>query len=500
MMKRDFCFETATIRQIEEEIVRRGLCDGLSLMERAAAAFCRELTERKTVKGRRVAVAVGTGNNGGDGYAIARLLREAGAAVTVYAIGEPKTDSAREMKKRYPGEVVPFSGKEPLRADIVVDALLGIGTVGPVRAAMEEAIAAVNQSGAYVASVDVPSGLAADSAERPSGAVRADLCVSFFGYKKALLMFPAAANAGTVAVDSLGCGEEFLSEFPVQACICRQLTFPKREADTHKGNYGTAALVCGSAGMAGAAILSCDAALRSGAGLVRAVVPESVYPIVAGRVAEAVFDRYTSRKKSIYGALETACRKATAVLIGCGLSQGKNAERCLDFLLKNARVPLVIDADGINLLSRRIDSLRQLSEKVPVLLTPHPAEMARLCRKTVAEIERDRPKVAREFAETYHCTVILKGSKTVIAGENGEVWINVTGNPGMATGGSGDTLAGIAVSFLAQGMPVLQAGISAVYCHAAAGDAAAKQQGERGMLPRDLIGEIGRVCQSFEES
>ena len=270
--------------------------------------------------------------------------------------------------------------------------------------------------------------------------------------------------------------------------------FSPRENDTHKGTYGTVLSVCGSYGMAGAAFLSAKAALRCGAGLVVAAVPQSVYPLLAPMLPEAVFAPYDEAKATV--SVVPRLKKATALLCGCGLGQSREAAELTAALLCEAECPIVLDADGINIVARHIHSLEAV--KAPLVLTPHPLELARLLDCSVSEIQANRESVAKRAAQQFNAVVVLKGYRTVVATPSGDTFINPTGNPGMAVGGSGDVLAGMIVSLLAQGFTPWDAARAGVYLHGAAGDAAAARLSQHAMLPSDMLDELGALFLKLE--
>ncbi len=268
----------------------------------------------------------------------------------------------------------------------------------------------------------------------------------------------------------------------------------KRSPASHKGTFGTALLVCGSYGMAGAAILALKGALRSGVGLAKCVIDESIYPIVAGNVPEAVF-AVTSENDLLYR-LKNELKTANSILFGCGMGQSTLTKETLEYIIKNAECPAIIDADGINTLGGDINILRQA--KAPLILTPHPKEMSRLTGKTVEKIQTNRQDTAAEFSRAHNVYTVLKGSGTVVATPEGECFINPTGNAGMATGGSGDVLAGIMAARLAQGGDILAAVTESVYIHGLAGDFAAERNSQTAMLPSDIIEELPCVYKLLE--
>lgn len=276
---------------------------------------------------------------------------------------------------------------------------------------------------------------------------------------------------------------------------------PPREADSHKGTYGTLLTICGSYGMVGAALLCARGALRSGVGLLRAVVPRSVYPLLADAIPEAVFWPVAEQDGCVSPAavfsLPVVLGSADAVVIGCGLGRGEGTAAMVHHVLSHSTAPVILDADGINAATPHI--LSEETRKAPLILTPHPGEMARLLGLSVAEVQADRVGLACRLAQGAGAVVVLKGHRTIIAAPDGTVMENPTGNPGMATGGSGDVLAGIIGALVAQGMDPYAAAVCGVYLHGAAGDAAACRHSQRGMLPTDLIEELSSLFLQFEK-
>ena len=273
-----------------------------------------------------------------------------------------------------------------------------------------------------------------------------------------------------------------------------------READSNKGDYGRLLCVCGSEGMAGAAAMSIEAALRCGTGIVEAALPKSIYPIVASRLAEPVFTLFhplpdVSASSEDGKALSQALKRASAVLIGCGVGKSSAARSEVEQVLRESAAPVVLDADGINLLAEHIDILREC--KAPLILTPHPGEMARLLGTTPREVQSCREETARRFAEEYRVVLVLKGAGTLVAAPDGRLYRNTTGNPGMAKGGSGDVLAGMIASFAAQGIELWRAAAGAVYLHGLAGDRCAAKYSQTAMLPTDLIGMLPELLREF---
>ena len=369
---------------------------------------------------------------------------------------------------------------------MIVDALFGIGLNRPLEEDAVEWITKINKADALKISLDIPSGVEADTGKIMGAAVCASLTITFLALKPCFVLPEGSEYAGEVMVANIGieaAGYDFLT--------IGEPVFSKRPKNSHKGTFGTGLAFCGSYGMAGAAILASKAALRSGMGLLKTVLCESIYPAFTSSVPEAVCYPVPQTKNGTFDPdtdFHSFLKGADAVLFGCGCGADPGVTTLLERLVSSIEVPLVLDADGINALVGRIGIITEC--KAPVILTPHPGEMARLTRKTVAEIQQDRIGVARDFAMKNHCVLILKGANTIVASPEGEITVNMTGNPGMAKGGSGDVLAGILLSLLAQGISPIQAAKAAVYLHGKAGDSAAQKFGERAMLPSDMIQEL----------
>lgn len=476
----------ALIRESEENAVKSGTFSLRELMLRAGSAAAEIIMRKYGCAGKRTAVVCGKGNNGGDGCVIAEILARHGADVTVVTpLGEPKTENAAYYYGRL--YLAKKADTVPQNTDIVVDALFGIGLDRPLEGAAAEAVKAINAAAGVKIAVDVPSGVGSDSGKILGTAVKADLTVTFIALKPGLLLPEGSDMCGEIQVADIGAEPVSYSYLTTEKPV-----FEKRRRNSHKGSFGTAVMFCGSYGMAGAAILAAKAALRSGAGILKAVLCDGIYAPFTASVPEAVCvplkqtDKGTLPPDGIdYEKILSGC---SAVLAGCGLGNNADTAEIVKALCENSEIPLVIDADGINALCGSIDIIKKC--KAPVILTPHPGEMARLCSLTVADIEADRVGAARKFAAEYGCVLVLKGANTVIATPKGEIFFNLTGNPGMATGGSGDLLSGIIVSLLAQGFPADEAAKAGVYLHGEAGDKAAAKRGERAMLPSDMIKEL----------
>ena len=503
------------MRMVEAAAVADGL-DYLRLMENAGSAAARAVRALTPVRDRRVTVLCGRGNNGGDGFVIARRLLEEGADVTVVLMaGRPAGLEAEEMLSRIEGSAVsilslesePYVVSSTVRdAQVVVDAVYGIGFHGNLPDHMRGLFRLVNQSPALKVAVDIPSGLDGDTGLFDPDALRADYTVTFTAMKPGLINAKAAAIYGRVQVAAIGIDDRLVDQYAAGQTIIDfamvKECFAPRRPESNKGDYGRLLCVCGSYGMAGAAVLAARAALRCGAGLVTLALPRSIYAIAAGQLPEAVF---LPLPETVGGQTALAARAllrarataATALLLGCGLGVGEEARGVVADLLASAPCPIVLDADGINAAAGHIDIGK--TARAPVVLTPHPGEMARLACCTVDDVQQDRLGIARRYADDNGVILVLKGSKTVIAAPDRPLLVNMTGNPGMATGGSGDVLAGMIASFIAQGMDPYRAAMCAVHLHGLAGDRAAARLSQHAMLPTDMIGELGGLFLELEK-
>ena len=481
------------IRKIEQKAFDSGI-SYLTMMENAATATVSAIVERVEVKGKNVVVVAGAGNNGGDGYAVARLLENEGAFVRVLSLFEPATETAKKQRERFGGQVCEFEPSYLYEADIIVDAIFGIGLSRPLAGEGLQAVKTINSSSAYTVCIDIPSGLFADSGEEQI-CVKADLTVSFIAHKLCRVLHPAAENFGEVVLSDIGFNQSVYENVDAVGEIIPPPVISKRKNNTHKGSYGTLSLVCGSFGMAGAALLSTSAALRCGVGIARLIIPESIYPAVTGFVPEAVCKAYDI-KGDMKAVAESAVEGASAILLGCGLSTEEYAVNLFEEIIKTYSGRLIIDADGLNILARNIECIK--SSQADIILTPHPGEMARLMGVSVGEIEKDRIGYAKALSDKYCCTVILKGNITVVA-SGGRVYFNLTGNPGMAKGGSGDILAGMVAALSCTGMSSADSAVTAVYLHGAAGDRASLSLCETSMLPSDIISFLPELFKEFGE-
>ena len=495
-----------TMRNIESAAENSGI-KMESLMEKAgvrvAELASKIISEKKLTK---VCIACGSGNNGGDGFVAARMLAKL-CSVKVIIVSEVKSPLAKMNLGLLPDnvEVLYYTSRyyESVgiikEAEMIIDAVYGIGFRGELSAESANLMEMCGENKTAVKiAVDLPSGAVCDTGAVSFGCFKADYTVSFTALKPAHVLYPSADFCGEILVKSVGVPSRLMRHSPfimmTTDTYISANPLPQKEKSAHKGTNGTLLALCGSYGMSGAAVMSGMAALRTGIGLLKMAVPKSIYTIAAEKLPEAVFIPLEQDKDGIvdideYGKLDEALRgNATAALIGCGLGVNNNIKSLVALLISGSDKPLVIDADGINLISSNINILKRAS--APIIITPHPGEMARLIGSDVNTVQNDRYNIARNFAGEYGVTVVLKGANTLIALPDGRVYVNMTGNSGMAKGGSSDVLAGMAASFMAQGLSAEAAAINAVYYHGLAGDKCAEKYSRRSMLPSDIISEL----------
>ena len=473
----------AQIKLAEENAVSGGTFSFRELMHTAGKSAFEEIVARYEITGKKIAVICGKGNNGGDGCVIADLLLSKGADVTlILPYGAPKTENANYYFEKL-GGIKTLSSFED-KYDYIIDALFGIGFVGVPDKDITRLIESVNKSNAVKISVDIPSGVECDTGAVNGIAIKSDLTLTFISYKPCFVLPDGSDYCGEVKVIDIG-----VEVTDKTYEIIEKPKLKPRNHNCHKGTFGTALLICGSYGMAGALMLSAKACLRSGVGIAKCMMPKSIYAPVTSFIPEAVCVPLKEAKQGTLKFNKKALRKhiesADAVLFGCGIGNPKSNVKTLKYLLENYTKTLIIDADGINALSLSIDLLEK--SKASVILTPHPGEMARLCGTTVAKIEENRPKFAKKIALRYKCHVVLKGSNTIVATPRGEISFNILGNSGMATGGTGDVLAGVITSLSAQGYSDKEAAEYGVYLHSLAGDNALKDKSPAALLPTDII-------------
>jgi NAD(P)H-hydrate epimerase len=460
----------------------------------------------------QIAVLCGRGNNGGDGLVVARTLLQLGVTVSVFLLGQVSdvrgdARSNLEILGRLGLSVVEIADSqawelhfsEVRECSLIVDAIFGTGLNAPVSGLIESVIADVNASGLTVVSIDLPSGLSADSPDPIGASIEADTTVALGAPKLPLVLPPGETRAGDIVIADIGIPAEVIEG--VGGAWVALLTkgemrasLTPRASDSHKGDYGRVLIVAGSRGKTGAAHLAASGALRSGAGLVTVATPAGCLPTVAGMGAEYMTEALDELEggldpQGVDRLLEMA---RDVIAIGPGLGQAPGTRRFVRALVDRATAPLVIDADGLNAFAADPDALAG-REGRDVIITPHPGEMARLVGMSTDEVQASRLEIARNFAVGHHVYVVLKGHRTLVATPGGKVFINPTGNPGMATGGTGDVLTGMVAAWVAQLLDAEAACKLAVYLHGLAGDLAAAEEGEVSMTSMDVANHIGRA-------
>lgn len=495
------------MREMDRLTIQKCAVPSLTLMERAGAGIAQALLERFSRPAKRgVLIVAGKGNNGGDGFVVARLLKKKRIPCEVALLArqaELSADAAHNLRAflKLKGKVTEITANHLELLDqrlsrnaLVVDAILGTGIKSDVRGWLAEAITMINASGLPVVAVDIPSGLDTDRGAPLGVSVQAEMTVALAYPKLGEVIFPGVNYVGDLVVADIGIAPQAEAEVaPNIELLDREAmrwVVPRREADTHKGTYGHALIVAGARGKTGAAILSARAAMRSGAGLVTLAAPRSLNDILAGALVEVMTELLPENAAEEMEIISDTdwrrlLERKDALLFGPGIGVSSATQNALRWLLRNLDIPWVIDADGLNNLALEIDRLRHA--KAPPILTPHPGEMARLIGKSTAEVNADRIGIARGFAMEHHCHLVLKGARTVMAAPSGKVFINPTGNPGMASGGMGDVLAGILTALLGQGLCAEDAMKLGVYLHGFVGDRAAETRGEIGLIASDII-------------
>ncbi|HYA32095.1 MAG TPA: NAD(P)H-hydrate dehydratase [Thermodesulfovibrionales bacterium] len=510
------------MQEIDRKTIRTIGVPGSVLMERAGTAVAARVNElfgrKKTI------VLAGGGNNGGDGIVAARELLNLGWNVWILFLAREdglSPDCLAQLRiAKQMGVPFEFRNKietKDVHGAVVVDALFGTGLSRNVEGAAAKVITFLNRSGTPVISVDVPSGISSDSGQIMGVAVRAAFTVTFGLPKRGHLLYPGADHTGKLFVEKIGFPEKLLASEALNVELMERGMLshlvPERPRYSHKSDYGHVLVVAGSKGKTGAAFMTAKACMRAGAGLVTLGVPESLIDLFQGRVTEEMTLTLpdagdgTLSAKAADTILGFTSKRADVLCIGPGIGVSDEMKKVISSVIVSSRTPMVIDADGINSLceisTRGLGTKDMLKKALaPILLTPHPGEMARLLRGTArrgrvdegipasdlrSRIEKDRINTALSFARATGTYLVLKGVPTVIAGPHGKVFINPTGNPGMATAGSGDVLSGMVASFLAQGLDPMSSAMLGVYMHGLAGDCAAEGKGMASLIASDII-------------
>lgn len=515
----------AEMRQIDQDTIEGIGIPGIVLMETAGSAIVRAI-ERHYPTCQRIGIFAGKGNNGGDGIVIARQLAHAGRDVHLFLVSPPDSFTGEahinlQIAKRlglHIEEILTATGFHGTgtvpttlaSCELLIDAIFGTGLHSAVRDPIATVINTINRLPIPILSVDLPSGLNADTGHPLGTCVRADRTVTIGLPKRGLLMHPGAELAGKLEVVDIGFPEQVVDaqDIKVNWTSATQAAqwMPPRPLSSHKGSYGRVLVVAGSIGMTGAAALASEAALRAGSGLVTLATPRHLNPILEGLLPEVMTlplpetDAGSLAVSATSTILEFAEKTKSILAIGPGLSQHPETVALIHQLVRENQeqgldLRIVADADGLNALAQSKETISLLDSEA--VLTPHPGEMARLTNTAVPTLEKDRIGTAQQFTSKYGVTLVFKGAPTVTSAPNGNLWVNSTGNPGMATGGMGDVLTGIIAGLMAQGISSESAAALGVYLHGLAGDIAAEALGMHGLIANDVLKAVPQAISSL---
>jgi len=498
---------SAQMREMDKYVIENLNISGTYLMERAAKHLAATSLELLTLSG-SVAVFCGTGNNGGDGICAAAHLIDKGVPVRVFLVGDPEkltNDSLKmsELLRQVGGVLEPFSSTEEIEeytisCEVIIDALFGIGLHSPIIGDTLEAVRMINHARACVISADISSGVHADTGAILGEAVWADITVTFSMAKAGHFLEPGCMYCGELRVYDIGLPRDIIESVhsPVFAITTDDINLPRRRPDTHKGNFGRCTIAAGSVGYTGAPALAARAASKIGAGLVFLGVPEKIYDIMACKLDEEMpfplpCDSIGKLSANAASEILRQAQSSDVLLLGPGLGTSSDISELVMSIIRLIKKPIVLDADGINAIASNVDILKQSAG--PLILTPHRGEYLRLGGDLTSG---NRLNSAREFAHRYGCILVLKGHRTITAMPDGTAYINTTGGPAMAKGGSGDVLAGMIAGLIAQNFPLKEAVTTAVYLHGLAGDMCASEMGEYSVTAGDIISMIPKAVMS----
>jgi len=500
------------MQELDRKAIETYRIPGMILMENAGKGAAEAISDAfPDLQKKKIAIIAGKGNNGGDGFVIARYLLNQGVSVRVYLLTDPKglrgdAETNYNIFQRMKGEILSVASskdyvkvkKDLEKFDILVDGIFGTGLDAEVRGYYREVIDHLNTLQKPVVAIDIPSGLDANTGKPLGTAIRAFLTITFGLPKVGHLIPPGLGYVGKVKVIDIGIPRRLLEEEKIPTYLLekeqiqRWLSIP-RNPDTHKGDYGHLLVIAGSVGKTGAAAMACQAALRMGAGLVTLAIPKSLNGIMEMKLTEVMTEPLPETPKQTlslraFSALVRLCENKRAVIIGPGLGTFKETQSLVLKLVKTLNLPIILDADGLTALATQPKILPITNRSL--ILTPHPGEMARLIRSNVKEVLEDRIGLSRKFSQSQHVHLILKGHPTLISTPQGEVFVNPTGNPGMASGGTGDVLTGMIGGLVCQGFDILPSLQIAVYLHGMAGDEGAREKGEKSLIATDIIEKI----------
>ena len=490
------------MRNLDRAATEIGKIPSILLMENAALACVEELKKDFNISECKVAIFCGKGNNGGDGLAIAKHLYNSGVDVNIYLVnGNDFSGDARINYDIINAMDIPVDTitdtdgfKYVIRSyDIVIDAILGTGIKGVVRGDVFDVIKLINENARYVLSVDIPSGINSDNGEICGICVNADKTVTFAAYKLGMFMYPAADSTGQIVVAPISIPKTVIDAQNLQINVTDngfvRENLPERNNNTQKSDYGKLLIIAGSRGMTGAAYLASEAALKSGAGLVTIACPESINVVLENKTTEVMTLPLSDKDGHFaYTAVSEIINKINsfdAVLIGPGIGRSDDVGEFVKAVLKNSDVPVIADADALYAVAQDKTVLRECT--CDLIFTPHAMEMSRLTGLDISYIEENRLEVSKEFSEETGAVLLLKGHHSIVTAPSLTQYINSTGNPGMASGGSGDVLAGIIAAFVARGIDTDIASAMGAYIHGMAGDVAKEYYGEESLSAKNIL-------------
>lgn len=503
----EFLVDANQMKEIDEFTMNHIGIPGMVLMEKAAMAVSNNMLEKISKKDSIIAIC-GTGNNGGDGVAIARILHVKGYSVKVFIIGDEKKGTEQFKQQLHIArnlDVNVINNAKISEYNVVIDAIFGVGLSKPISGTFANAIEEVNSSDNLVFSVDLPSGVNANTGQIMDHAIRADYTVTF-GYKKlGMLLFPGCEYSGEIITADIGFAKRALDEVSPNTFIFEEKDvnrLPVRENRSNKGTFGRVLIIAGCTTMCGACYLSAKAAYRTGAGLVKVLTVEENRSIIQTMLPEAIITTYQSHNlnnKIEIDRITGEIQWATTIVFGPGVGISSATELLMDLVLKNAKVPVVLDADGLTMLAQKEEYVGNQQDdiceiKLPsnVIITPHLKEMSRLLRCSTEYVRQNILTLAKRVTKNKEFVLVLKDARTIVAKEN-SYFVNTSGNNGMATGGSGDVLTGVIAGLLANGMSMYDAACYGVYLHGSAGDYISKEKGNYSLMASDIIEGLTKV-------
>ena len=506
------------MREIDRKAIEENKLSGLALMENAGLRIFQSLKNIYTdLRLKKIIIFSGSGNNGGDGFVVARRLYDFGVKAKVFLLApfnKIKGEAGENLNiidkmgvELIEAETVKLEEiqKATQNSDLIIDAILGTGLQGRVIGLKAKIINLINLAGKEVVAIDVPSGLNVDTGKIVGPCIKATHTITLALPKIGLMLFPGTNYAGKVTVEDIGIPSYLLKNDKIKTNMVTQeivkSLLPLRATSSHKGSFGKVLILAGSAGMTGAAYLASDAAMRSGTGVVVLGIPRSLNQIMEVKLTEVMTLPLAETKKQSLGeeAEETILKlmKDFSVLgVGPGISRELETQQLVRKIIEKSNIPLVVDADAIYALSKDTTILKKV--KVPLVITPHPGEMAKLINKDIDYVLDNQLDIAREIAQEFGIIVVLKGARTIVVNKEGEAYINIGDNSGMATGGTGDVLTGIICGLIAQGADSFSAAIAGVYIHSLAGNLARDIKGERGMIASDILSQIPQAFLNTE--